>query len=209
MVYSILDDVLGLKDKSLEGLKMYFESVGVGVFEDLYNLPDAHNIIMFILLGYSQDSPMLIANQDYKVQKMNICTKLGIPEYKQNDLVNVKDKVIRRVIYNYLEDFAGAEFQNLMFLKIKLADTEEIIVNMLCRETIAGEEGVVDTSKFDAAAHARLLKESRELALAITRIEKELKDRKKPYLFIENFFDKEKSSKRTEVFSVEGNSNII
>lgn len=206
MTRSILDDVLQLEPINIGSLRKYFDDIALFIFSPLYSLPDGEQIIMFILCAYSEDSPMLVCNEDYEMEKNAICDKLNIPDYKRSQLIHLSDSIIRQCVIDYLRLFAGAEFQNLQFLKRKLADVEEILVRMLCRREVKGQEEVL-TTEFDEGTHSRLIKESRGLAEDIERIEKSLKARKK-YLFVEKFFDKKASSKKSETFNIEANKHI-
>jgi hypothetical protein len=207
MTRSILDDVLALETKSIEPVIAYFKEVGVDVFSPLYSLPDAYEIIMFILLAYSEESPMVICNQDYEVQKHNVCDKLEIADFKRGKFIRIKDAVIKKCVFDYLNDFAGAKFRHLQFLKWKCADAEEILTGMLCRTQNKDGDEVVITDEFDEATHSRLLKESRIMAMEIDKLEKDIKN-KNGHLFIDKFFEKSSHSRKNESFTIESNPLI-
>lgn len=206
MTRSILDDVLGLEEKTVESLKAYFDSIGVQTFTPIYPLPDAYKIILFILCAYSEESPMLICNQDVYTEKNNICDKIGIPEYMRGTLFRMDQSVIRDAVKKYLLDFASAEFKNLQFLKINLMDVEDILAGKLCRKEVKEEE-VVITTEFDDVTYRKLLEQSTRLAKDIAKAERELKTAKE-YMYIENFFDGAQRDRKNESFSVEANRNI-
>lgn len=211
MTFSILDSALKIHSttKSFEQLKMFLETIGVTTFQPLYGKEDAYTLILFVLIGFSQDSPKIVSNQDFRAGLKNICEFLEVKGEKQTELVKLSDSTLKKVIAAYLTEFAGAEFARLQFLKIQFADAQDIITQMLCRKVVAEEEGVIIGTEFDAATHARLMTENRKTAKDIVQTEKELKvlSKYKP-LFIEQIMEGGVNKKQNITLSIENNEHI-
>lgn len=180
MTKSILNDCLLIKDQPLEKLKEYLHSINLHVFDQILSRvatsgdntiieTESKQTVLFILLGYSEDSPMVILRQGHREEKEAICEYLGIPEYMAIKLINLNDQTIRIAVTDYLEQFSGPEFKTLMFMKIQHEDFERDITN---REYSSKKE---ETYYYDIKEHGKAIAESLRLAKNINALEKELK----------------------------------
>jgi hypothetical protein len=188
VTHSILNDVLAMRRGDTVALDAYLERTGITVFEPIKGHPWRFDAILYILCAYSEDSPMVVLGRDSADEKAAICFKLQLPDDLAQAFSTLSDKAFKKCVMDYLYAFAGPEFQNVQFLRIQLANIQKIVTEMLCFTAKDDGEGVL-TTEFDAATYSRLLKESREVAAAIARTEKDLKDRKRPFTFINGFFE--------------------
>jgi len=194
MTTSILNDALLLRAEPVDKLREYFSSINVTIFDDILSrapvegkntirTQEPKQIVLFILTAYSEDSPLVILRQDAKEEKEGICEYLGIPDYMRSDLINLKDPMVRSAVTQYLEQFAGFEFKNLMFMKIQLSDFESDITNRRYRsESVveAGKDGEGNSIKtieyyYDIKEHGKAVSETLRLSKSINALEKEIK----------------------------------
>jgi len=178
MTISILNDALLLRSQPPEKLQEYLHSINVTIFDPIFHnnakLEEAKQTVLFILTGYSEDSPLLILRQDSKEEKEGICEYLGIPEYMRRKLMDLSDPDTRKATTQYVTQFAGTLFRTLVFLRIQYNDIELDITN---RSSVIKKTEIVDnkeviTESFDSKEHGKALTEFIRLGKAIREIEK-------------------------------------
>lgn len=188
MTHSILNDILLIKDEPLSKFEEYFSTIGAGTFlpiieeakasKDKFAEVTAKNKILFALLAFDEDSPMIISRQDSKEEKEKICAYLDIPEFERTDLVYLKDPTLRRCITEYLIQFAGEMFRNYMFMRIQLQDYELTVTNraFLVDKTL-DEDGNTVNCHYDIKEHSKVVKEKNALSALIEKAERDLKQK--------------------------------
>lgn len=185
MTKSILNDCLLIKNEPLQKFIDYFKEINVKTFDTILSrtmLPEAENkqAILFILTAYSEDSPLVILRRDAKEEQEGICEYLNMPEYMRRPLIDLTDQTIRTTAVNYLEQFAGPEFRNLMFCKIQLNFYEKSITEQAFKikrtEKSKDGEGEIYSEIFDQKEHGKAIKEARQLSKDIATQEKEIKN---------------------------------
>ncbi len=183
MTTSILNDCLELKDKPLQEIKDYFQTINLITFNAIIskytNEQEAKQIILFILAGYSEDSPLLILRQDSKEEKEGICEYLQIPEYLQGNLINLTDPDIRKTITAYILQFAGPLFRALKLYEIQLEDLNTAITNReyLVKQKDGKEEDEkeVEVSLYEWKEHSKAVQQFEILSKKKDALERELK----------------------------------
>ena len=113
-------------------MRNYFKTINLPIFDDVYEKfkpIEAHQTILFILCGYSEDSPLLILRQDTKEEKTGICEFIGIPEILRPPLMNLTEPEVRRAVTTYVTRFAGPLHRSLFFMRIQLNDFDLAITN--------------------------------------------------------------------------------
>lgn len=183
MTKSILNDILSIREGSPEDLQYYLRSINLTLFDPIFhnsqNLQEAKQIILYIVVAYSEDSPLVILRQDAKEEKQSICEYLQIPEFLRENLTNLLTPEVRKAATQYLEQFAGQEFKTLMFMKVQLNDFERDITNREFKESkVTGKDGEgkdIIQFYYDIKEHGKSVSESLRLAKSITALEKELK----------------------------------
>lgn len=188
MTFSPLNDCLLLRNEPFEKTKEYFSTINLTVFDNLiskYPPQEVHQIILYLLCAYSEDSPLLIARQDSKAEQEGICEYLNIPEFKRKKLIELKDNYTRIAVTDYVTQFAGEVFRSLMFMKIQLQDYQLAITNKRyyiirddkdsSKEGEAKEEEIV----FDWVQQGKAQTQCNNLAIQIEKLEKQLKDKMK------------------------------
>lgn len=193
MTASILNDCLLLRNEPTEKFIEYFKAINVTIFDTILSRKQVEGntiqeqepkqTVLFILTTYSEDSPLVILRQDAKEEKEGICEYLNIPDYMRDRLINLTDPIVRTATTKYLEQFAGFEFKNLMFMKIQLNDFERDITNRQyssSKTESAGEDdnGMAQstiTYYYDIKEHGKAIAESLRLAKAIHSLENKIK----------------------------------
>lgn len=183
MTTSILNDVLQIRNDSPETLQNYLHEINLTIFDPIFhnssNLEEAKQTIQYIIVAFSEDSPLVILRQDAQEEKNNVCEYLNIPEIFRGPLFSLVNAEVRKATTNYLEQFASQEFKTLMFMKIQLADMERDITN---REFSTKKDEIY---YYDIKEHGRAIQECRRLATEISKLESAIKNKIK-YLGIEN-----------------------
>ncbi len=178
MITSILNDALLLKNSPPEKLQEYLHSINLTIFDPIFHntskLEEAKQTVLYILCGYSEESPLLILRQDSKEEKEGICEYLGIPQYMVSKLIHLSEPTTRRAATQYVMQFAGTLFRTLVFLQIQYSDMELDITNRSSyvkkTEIVDGKEVIEET--FDNKEHGKLLTEFIRLGKAIKEIER-------------------------------------
>lgn len=169
MIVSILDEVgYHCKEMSAGEMHEFLHSRGIRVFDEIFDCMEngekkfpgqsPKSIVMYILLAYSDDSPMVIAHANAAKEKTIICDKVGVPEVYRHMLINLEDHAIRDAVISYLEDYCSIDFRELTFLKMQ----RDTISKMIAQESFFKEiaEGKVERDVkgyFDALSrHDRL-----------------------------------------------------
>jgi len=177
MTHSILNDCLTIwqsntVDKTAK-LQEYFDTINVSIFNKLLANKDdkAAIMVMFAIIGFSEESPMVVIKQDSIEEKRNICKYLGVTDSKLAEEISyLRDKDLKEAATDYLVSFAGEEFRSLMFSKIQLADYEYDITNRRFRE-VATEDQVL-AFNYDIKEHNRAVLERARLAKEIEKMER-------------------------------------
>lgn len=168
-------------------MKTYFTSIGLSIFDTILSREqvdpivetslweaEIKNIILYIVVAHSEDSPLLILRRDAKEEKVAIFEYLQIPEYQRPRLANMEDEEVRAATTQYLQEFAGYEFRNLQFMKMQYADWDLAITNRAF--TTTDDDG---KAKFDIKEQMKAVMETRRLSKEIEKIERELQGRTK------------------------------
>jgi hypothetical protein len=185
MTHSILNDCLTIwqssaVDKTAK-LQEYFDTINVYIFNKLLASKDSEKaaiMVMFAIIGFSEESPMVVIKQDSIEEKRNICKYLGVTDSKLIDeIAYLRDRELKEAATDYLVAFAGEEFRSLMFCKIQLADYEYDITNRMFRESIiesTGDEGSPTRVEYtyDIKEHNRAVLERARLAKEIEKMER-------------------------------------
>lgn len=185
MTHSILNDCLTIwqsntADKTAK-LQEYFDTVNVSIFNKLLANNDSEKaaiMVMFAIIGFSEESPMVVIKQDSIEEKRNICKYLGVTDSKLAEEISyLRDKDLKEAATDYLVSFAGEEFRSLMFCKIQLADYEYDITNRRFREanveSTGDEEAPTKVSfNYDIKEHNRAVLERARLAKEIEKMER-------------------------------------
>lgn len=184
MTYNILNDCLTIwhsaheEDKNTK-LTEYFSTINVHTFDKLLTKSNAATLVMFVVLGYSEGSPMVVLKQDSVEEKRNICKYLGVIEGKEVDnIAYLRDKELKEAATDYLVAFCGEEFRAMMFCKIQLADYDYDITNRQFREGVVESTGDEDKPTkieytYDIKEHNRAVMERAKLAKEIEKMERE------------------------------------
>ena len=206
MTTSILNDLLLLKNSGKEKIQEYLKATNITIFDTIfqkYTEIEAIQIVLFIVCGYSEDSPLVIIRQDHNEEKNGICEYLQIPEFLRNNLINLVDNEIRWAITKYLTDFSGQLFRSLMFMKIQLNDFDLDITNrrFSIKDVEKGKDDEPDvvTYFYDIKEHGKAIAEHARLSKQIDLLEKQIKAQVKKMDGIEemkNFLNKEKEAGR-------------
>ena len=180
MILSVLNDCILLREKPFEKTKEYLRSINLHIFDDLIDKKgnEARFIILYILAAYSEESPLIILRRDSKVEGLGICEFLGIPEYLRNDLVDLKEPLVRKAVSDYLIEFAKPLFRVYRFLQIQMRDLEIDLVNRRFRDVLDTkdkEEGETVQFIWNTKEHSKAQTEYRKLGAELQRLEMELK----------------------------------
>lgn len=182
MTTSILDDVLKLKNDTPEKLQEYFQSINLPLFDTIFhssqNLKEAKQKVLFIIIAYSEDSPLLILRQDSKEEKEGICDYLQMPDFMRHKLMQLTEPEVRKATTQYLTQFAGPLFKSLMFMKIQRDDLDLDITNraFVVKKITKSEGGAEVTEEtYDPKAHGAAVAERARLSKNIDAIEKEIR----------------------------------
>lgn len=81
-------------------------------------------VLMYIIHGYTVDSPLVILGTSSATEKKNWFAKVDLPEYLWSEIVLLKSQTVRNVIMAYL-DFQGD--RDFMHLKIKKTQYDEMM----------------------------------------------------------------------------------
>lgn len=217
MTTSILNDCLLLRDQPFEKTKEYLHTINVLVFDNIiakYTPQEAHQIILYILCAYDEQSPLVIARQDSKAEQDGICEFLNIPEFKRKALIELKDSYVRIAVTDYVTQFAGEIFRSLMFMKIQLQDYQLAITNKqyyTSREdkNSSGEgEAKLVEFVFDFKEQSKAQTQCNILAKQIEALEKQIKDKLKRLDGIEALKDYARTSKESGRMKVDRRGNI-
>lgn len=182
MTISILNDALLLKKEPVTKLQEYFKSINIDIFDGiLSSMPpeDAKQAVLYILCAFSEESPLIVLQQDTKEEKAGICNYLGIPEYLAHQLMDLSTKEIRTAATRYLTEFAGPIFKSYKFLQVQVRDIELDITNraFTIKKTEVGknEEPDVITETQDIKEHSKAVTEYARLCKQLDGIEKQIK----------------------------------
>lgn len=213
MTISILNECLLRRRKPPEEMRAYLESINLTIFNEIYEeleLLVAHQTILFILCGYSEDSPLLILRQDTKEEKMGICEYLEIPEFLRSDLMNLKKPVVRVATTAYMQQFSGPLFRSLMFQKIQYNDLELDVTNRAAavKKTENKDGNEVTTETFDYKEHGKAITEMTRLAREIDKLEKQLREQIKRMEGLDELREYMSQAKRTGKMSGARKGNI-
>lgn len=184
MTLSILNETLLLRKNPPQELRNYLTKINLTIFNNIYEelpLIEAHQTILFIICGYSEDSPLIIVRQDTKEEKTAICDFLNIPDFMRSDLMTLKKTSTRRATTDYLQRFAGPLFRSLMFMKIQYNDLELDVTNRAAtiKKIETKDEVDVVTETFDYKEHGKAITEMTRLAREIDKQEKQIRDQVK------------------------------
>lgn len=180
MTHSILNDLMLLRTSPIQDWFAYLKRINVNTFDEIfsgYSEGDKNtdskikNTIMFILCAFDESSPMVVARQDSKEEKENICELLDIPEYQRHALVYLSDAAIRKATTSYLIQFAGEQFRNLMFMRIQLMDFELMITN---KEFVTEATDETKRPTYDSKDHLKCIQQKEILSRMIDKTEKEM-----------------------------------
>lgn len=201
MTISILNECLLLRKKKPEDLREYLSRINLTIFDDIWDTMDplpAQQAILFIVCGYSEDSPLLILRQDTKEEKIGICEFLNIPEFSRGDLMNLKTSAVRRAATEYMQQFAGPLFRSLMFMKIQYNDLELDVTNRAAavKKTEVKDDVSTTTETFDYKEHGKAITEMTRLAREIDKLEKQIRDQVKRMEGIDELRDYMASAKK-------------
>ncbi len=185
MTHSLLNDCLILfrKPEYPQSIVEYFETVNVRTFNPIFTSlmepKDAADTVLFILCAYSEESPMIISRQDSTEEKIQICEYLGIEESRREYLIFLRDQQAKQCVTNYIVQFCGEEFRNLMMMKIELADYTYDIANRNFRTSeikATGDEKEPTKIEYfyDQKEHNKAVMERTKLAKMIETTEKTL-----------------------------------
>lgn len=186
MTYSILNDCLTIWQSTQEidkhgKLLEYFQTINVPIFDTLLGKEDkdkAAILVMFSVLGYSEDSPMIVLKQDSIQERRNICTFLGVKSPKEiEEIAYLRDPELKQAVTDYMVQFCGEEFRSLMFCKIQLADYDYDITNRKFRDSVEESTGDKETPTkivyyYDSKEHGKAVMERIRLAKEIEKMEK-------------------------------------
>ena|ERR1700761_3624754 len=187
MTTSILNECLLLRSNPLQEMVEYLHSINITLFdslipqeEDELKSTEAKQTILYILIAFSEDSPMIILRQDDRTEKTAICEFLQIPELYRNSLLNLTDSKVRTAVTTYVSQFAGPLFRNLCFLKIQLADYELNITNRSYGAfDKLDDEGKPISYNYDVKEHSKAVTETIRLSKEIDKLEREIKSQVK------------------------------
>lgn len=202
MTISVLNECLLLRKKGPEELRDYLTKINLTIFDDIWDSSasplEAQQAILFIVCGYSEDSPLLILRQDTKEEKMGICEFLNIPDFRRAELMNLKNTHVRRATTEYMQHFAGPLFRSLMFMKIQHNDLELDVTNRSAAVTKTEVKDEVSTTivTFDYKEHGKAITEMTRLAREIDKLEKQIRDQVKRMEGIEEIRDYMASAKK-------------
>lgn len=181
MTLSVLNDALLRRKGSPEEFKQYFTdraiSIFDGVFKD-YEPEEARKIALYILCGYSEDSPLVIPRMDSQEEKNGICMFLDIDGDLKASLMNLRDPVIRRATTQYMMQFCGPVFRSYKMMEVRMRDMELFITNReyVVRKTEVDKEGKETiTETQDAKEYSKAVTEHLRLAKQMEMVEKQLK----------------------------------
>ncbi len=213
MTTSILNDCLLLRKKEPHYLQEYFTTINVTIFDTIFAKSEpleAQQTVLFIVCGYSEESPLLILRQDSKEEKMGICEFLDIPDFLRADLINLKNPDVRRAVTSYMHAFSGPLFRSLMFMKIQYNDFELDVTNRAFTIKKSETEGdkVIDSEIFDVKEHGKGVAEMNRLAVAIDRLEKQLKSQVKRMEGIDEMLNYIDAAKRSGKISGGRRGNV-
>jgi hypothetical protein len=213
MTISVLNEAILLRNKPPEFLREYLSKINLTIFDDVYEAMstlEAHQAVLFILCGYSEESPLLILRQDTKEEKIGICDFLNIPDFRRPDLMNLKTPVVRRATTDYLQQFSGPLFRSLMFLKIQYNDLELDVTNRAAavKKTETKDEVSTTTETFDYKEHGKAITEMIRLGREVDKLEKQLRDQVKRMDGIEELRDYMASAKKSGKLSGGRRGNI-
>ncbi len=185
MITSILNDSLLLRKNPPQELKEYLKKINLSIFNEIYEEQkpiEAHQIILYILCAYSEDSPLLILRQDSNEEKEGICDYLEIPDYLRGNLKQLKDRTTRQATTQYLLQFAGPLFKALKLIDIQLEDlnlaitNREYIVTPKEKEEKEGEAKETTITLYDWKEHSKAVQQYEILSKKKDALERELKN---------------------------------
>lgn len=217
MTHSPLNDILLIRNQPFEKTKEYLQVVNITIFDNLiakYTPTEAHQIILYILCAYDEQSPLVIARQDSKTEQDGICEYLNIPEFNRKKLIELQDSYIRIAVTDYVEQFCGEIYRSLTFMKIQLRDYQLAITNKkyyTTREDAdSSEKGEAKTIEFvfDWKEMGKAQTQCNTLAKQIQQLEKELKEKVKRMDGIEDLKEFTRNERETGKMRVGRKGNI-
>jgi len=180
MIESLLHECTKVQPKTSEALQRYLNSIipAENLFESIFkkytDRNEAYQIAMFILYGYSEESPYLIRNAKEEVMQHSICEILEIPDYfRREALIPIKDKEILSGLEQFLDLFQPEEWKQLVWDKEEKRRLQNAINNDEIQ--VQGEEGL--NGGTDWKTRIVVSKRITEMSASIAKREKEFKDK--------------------------------
>jgi|GEM_PF-3018727 len=216
MTFSILNDLLLLRNQPFEKTKEYLSTVNLTIFDNLIDKykNEAHQIILYILCAYDEQSPLVISRQDSKAEQEGICEYLNIPEFKRKKLIELQDSYVRLAVTEYVTQFAGEIYRSLVFMKIQLQDYQLAITNnqyyIIRDDKESSEEGAAKKEEIvlDWKEKGKAQTQCNVLSKQIEALEKELKEKVKRMDGVEELKDFARESRETGKMRVSRKGNI-
>lgn len=216
MITSVLNDCLLLRNEPFEKTKEYLTTINLTIFDNLIDKykNEAHQIILYILCAYDEQSPLVIARQDSKAEQDGICEYLNIPEFKRKKLIELQDSYVRLAVTDYVTRFAGEVYRSLMFMKIQLQDYQLAITNnqyyIIRDDKDSSEEGAAKKEEIllDWKEKGKAQQQCNILAKQIEALEKEIKEKVKRMDGVEQLKDFARESRETGKMRVGRKGNI-
>lgn len=183
MIVSLLDHMISFASKTNLEMLNELHRINCPVFDplfDKYNVEgEATGIVMFILYGYSQESPMLIATADNEREKKGILEFLNIPEYMRGPLLELTDTVILSCLEDFLNTYAGEEWKLLQWLTIERNSWQRMIVRreLVIKQTYGKGDNTVTEESFDVMGTMRATQNVERLTKSIDKLQSTIKQK--------------------------------
>jgi hypothetical protein len=130
MTLSIYHAALEYSKGTPDSLFENMSALTAGLFEPIWTdasfttMEVKAKVLMYIIHGYTVESPAVILGVSGAIEKKNWFGKVGLPEFMWADIVLLKNKTVRDVIIAYL-DFQGD--RDFTHLKIKKMQYDEMM----------------------------------------------------------------------------------
>lgn len=207
MTISILNDALQIKEETPDKLQEYLHSINLTIFDPIFhvsaNLVEAKQKVLFILCGYSEESPLVILRQDSKIEKEGICEYLQIPDFLRRSLMELSETEVRIATTQYLTQFAGPLFKALKLIDIQLEDLNLAITN---KQYYLKDGEVIDL--YDYKAHAGAVTQYEMLAKRKRLIEREISAQVKQLSGVEDLSNFARAGKESGRIKTERRGNV-